>query len=150
GNGALQPGNSYWSYVVGSINYPSDYNQNVPGAIYNTESGFEYPSTCYFGSCAGDPSPNPPLGVGTVPVTATTAAFSNAYNVGGATGLARGTNITGAGYADAGTRLAVQVTSIPNGSIVLVPQVIYLTNTIITGVSSTGAVTSVGNITGVM
>ncbi len=46
GNGFLPVASSYWAYdgfntfANGTINYPKDYNQNVPGAIYNTESGF--------------------------------------------------------------------------------------------------------------
>ena len=49
GNGT-PPGstNAYWEYDGfsggGTINYPHDLNQNVPGAIYNTESGFMYPN----------------------------------------------------------------------------------------------------------
>src|ERR1051326_4864630 len=80
GNGVLQTGNAYWTYnPTLPVNYPADYNQNVPGAIYNTESGFEYP-----GASPGpfsDPSPNPPLGVGTVPVTATSASLFSAFNI---------------------------------------------------------------------
>ncbi|HLH44018.1 MAG TPA: hypothetical protein VKV74_13590 [Bryobacteraceae bacterium] len=114
GNGTLASGASYWQYTglanSPTFNYPSDLNQNVPGAIYNTESGFMYP----LGGV--DPSPNPPQGVGTVPVTATTNAFNN------------GTGISTAGVATQGTRLAIQITNIPNGSIVLVPQVIFLSN----------------------
>jgi hypothetical protein len=123
GNGVIQPGNSYWTYNQKTTNYPLDYNQNVPGAIYNTESGFEYPSNI---TGVGDPSPNPPNGVGTVPVTATSAALSSVYNT---TALgANGTNITGAGIANQGTRLSMQLTSIPAGSIALVPTEVLLTN----------------------
>jgi hypothetical protein len=118
GNGVIQTGNSYWTYNQTTTNYPVDLNQNVPGAIYNTESGFEYPSV----TPLLDPAPNPPNGVGTVPVTATTAALSNAYNG------TNGTAISGAGIATQGTRLALQLSSIPNGSIVLVPTKILLTN----------------------
>jgi hypothetical protein len=141
GNGVFQNVSNYWVYNGGAAcggtvaggtcptNYPVDQNQNVPGAIYNTESGFEYPTGV---ANQIDPSPNPPNGIGTVAVTATTASFANAYNLTG-TGLSNGTNISGAGIANQGTRLAVQVSSIPNGSIVLVPQVIYLSNFVTTG-----------------
>ncbi|HEY7333659.1 MAG TPA: hypothetical protein VH639_02155 [Bryobacteraceae bacterium] len=110
GNGVLLSGASYWSYA-GTTNYPADLNQNVPGAIYNTESGFQN------GATTADPIPNPPPGIGTVAVTTAGNPFSST-----ATGIA------GAGIATQGTRLAVQVSNIPNGSTVLIPQVVYLTN----------------------
>jgi hypothetical protein len=111
GNGVLQSGASYWSYN-GTFNYPPDQNQNVPGAIYNTESGFVNNSTL------ADPSPNPPQGTGTGNVLPN---LGNPFSS-GATGIA------GAGIASQGTRLAVQISNIPNGSTVLVPQVVYLKN----------------------
>ena len=43
GNGTVLVAASYWSYDQTTMNYPKDFNQNVPGAIYNTESGFMYP-----------------------------------------------------------------------------------------------------------
>jgi len=124
GNGVIQPGNSYWTYNQTSTNAPVDLNQNVPGAIYNTESGFEYPSVAP-GPLA-DPAPNPPNGVGTVQVTAGKASFSNAYNISSV--LPNGTNISGAGIASQGTRLSLQLTNIPAGSTVLVPTEVLLTN----------------------
>ncbi len=69
GNGILQPGNSYWSWN-GTTYYPTDANQNVPGAIYNTESGFE------FFSATANTSPNPPNGVGTIPRSPLTQTYS--------------------------------------------------------------------------
>jgi hypothetical protein len=130
GNGTILAGSSYWSYVLGSTKYPSDQNQNVPGAIYNTESGFEN-----IGPAADPAAPNnPPQGVGSTAV-ASTAAFSNATS---------GTGIAGAGIATQGTRLAVQITSIPNGSVVFVPQAVYLTNgsTINGGISGIAVLTT--------
>jgi hypothetical protein len=109
GNGILQPGNSYYQWN-GTTNYPADLNQNVPGAIYNTESGFS------FTSLAANPSPNPPVGVGTV------AVLSNQFPFASSTG----TGIAGAGIANQGTRLAMNFSSLPNGSQVFVPQVAYL------------------------
>jgi len=112
GNGTTVAAASYWSYDGTTVNYPKDVNQNVPGAIYNTESGFEYPP--------GVPDPeapvNPPFGLGTVQVTATSAALSNS------------TGISGAGIADAGTRLEISITNIPAGANVLIPEAIYLSN----------------------
>jgi len=116
GNGTLQPGNSYWSYATTHPTlYPADQNQNVPGAIYNTESGFEYPSV----TAVADPSPNPPNGVGTYQVSASTnGGLSDAT-----------TGISGAGIANQGTRLALQLSSPVAGSTVLAPTEVYLYNT---------------------
>lgn len=119
GNGAPPSNNNaYWAYN-GTTLYPKDLNQNVPGAIYNTESGFMYPGSGAVNLdsyTVADPNPNPPAGIGTVPVTATSLAMTN------------GTNIQNAGIADAGTRLQVQVSFIPAGVSVSVPNVINLSN----------------------
>jgi len=117
GNGVLQPGNSYWNWN-GTTNYPTDANQNVPGAIYNTESGFE------FFSATANTTPNPPNGIGTAKVTANANVFSNNYvGVGFNNGS---TGIAGAGVASQGTRLALNFSSVPNGSQVFVPSVAIL------------------------
>src|SRR5262249_34915366 len=68
-NGTLAGTNYAWN---GGTAYPADNDQNVPGAVYGTETGFYFPST---GSTA-DPviapctTGNPPCGFGT-PVTGT-------------------------------------------------------------------------------
>jgi hypothetical protein len=128
GNGTITAGAGYWKYN-GTYNTPADQNQNVPGAIYNTESGFEN------GSPSLDPAApgNPPQGTGTSIVTpGLGGAFSSTS-----------TGIAGAGIASAGTRLAVQVTNIPANSIVLIPQAIPL----MVGTTQTGVavVTSTDN-----
>jgi len=114
GNGVLQPTASYYQWTgsagTATYNYPADLDQNVPGAIYNTESGFMFPSV------AQTPTPNPPAGIGTVAVTNTAFPFA----------AASGTGISGAGIASQGTRLAMNFSSIPNGSQVFVPQIAYL------------------------
>ncbi|MEP6962604.1 MAG: hypothetical protein ABI995_11040, partial [Acidobacteriota bacterium] len=76
--------------------------QNVPGAIYNTESGFTSALT------QTTPSPNPPNGVGTIAVT-------------GNGDLANSTGIASAGIATQGTRLAVTFRDIPAGVSVSLP-----------------------------
>jgi len=118
GNGSVVTAAAYWSYDQTTLNYPKDLNQNVPGAIYNTEAGFEYPgaSATLVSAPLADPAPNPPFGVGTTAVVATSAALHN------------GTLIDNAGIADQGTRLQVQISNIPAGSYVLVPEAIWLTN----------------------
>jgi hypothetical protein len=138
GNGKLQPGASYWQWDGSSTRYPADVNQNVPGAIYNTESGFEYPSTI------ADPTTNgnPPDGIGTVKVTSTANPLS----------AASGTGIAGAGIANQGTRLALNFSSIPSGTQVFVPSVAFLYRQGSHGAAfpfgfNTGAVTGVAVLT---
>jgi len=120
GNGTLLQAASYWSYDQTTLNYPKDLNQDVPGAIYNTEAGFEYPgsSATLVSAPLSDPAApnNPPFGIGTTPVTATSLALHNS------------TLIDNAGIADQGTRLQVQISNIPAGAFVLVPEAIALTN----------------------
>jgi hypothetical protein len=116
GNGTLVTAAAYWSYDGTTINYPKDENQNVPGAIYNTESGFMYPGSPTLDSGPVDPTPNPPFGLGTVAVTATSLALHNS------------THIDDAGIADQGTRLQVSISNIPTGAFVLVPEGIFLNN----------------------
>lgn len=122
GNGTF-PGTAYWIYdgdtaiANGTVNYPADLNQNVPGAIYNTESGFEYPGTMGGTNVLSDPTINPPPGLGTVPVTIATQGLWDAT-----------TGIQGAGIANTGTRLQMQISNIPAGATVTVPDAILLTN----------------------
>jgi hypothetical protein len=118
GNGTVVTAAAYWSYDQTTVSYPKDINQNVPGAIYNTESGFMYPGAGATLDSAPlvDPAPNPPFGLGTVAVTATSLALHNS------------TLIDNAGIADQGTRLQVQISNIPAGAFVMVPDAIWLTN----------------------
>lgn len=96
-------------YHPGATNYPTpDAVQNVPGATYNTESGFLFRSTNSI------PSPNPPLGFGTQ-ATAGGTPFQHAT-----TGIAK------AGEADHGTRLSLSVSNIPAGTTLWAPRVINL------------------------
>jgi len=106
-------GGSY-QYNGGLENHTSpsgDNVQNVPGAIYNTESGFEYNHSNII------PSPNPPPGFGTTAVSP-----GGANNDFGGTG----NGLNNAGVADHGTRLALSLTNIPNGVAAFVPPIIYL------------------------
>lgn len=109
-NGTLQSGANYRAYNGLRAN-PVDVNQNVPGAIYNTESAFENQPPPI-----ADPSPNPPLTIGTTPVTATTNAFASP----------NGTGISNAGIANQGTRLAMSFSSLPQGTAIWVPSFVYL------------------------
>lgn len=91
----------------------TDVNQNVVGAVYNTETGFEWNPS--FSS----PSPNPPPGIGfTGNVGTDSFALSNSA-----------TNINQAGQVDNGTRFMINITSIPNGVGLSVPNVIQMNRT---------------------
>jgi len=110
-NGTVQ-GGAYRFSGTSSPTYGTAIRQNVPGANYNTESGFTNadPTT------QGLASPNPPAGIGTVAVTATTNAFPSTGSNG----------INTAGIASQGTRLAVTFRDIPAGVTVTVPAVVNL------------------------
>ena len=116
-NGFAKPFYSYSGTpnAIQGINH----NQNVPGAVYDTESGF----TNSLSAVHGDNPINPLTGG-----TGAGNAFSNAGGI--------NTGITNAGVADAGTRIAFQF-DIPADASVQVPQVVQLKNVI------TGLVTGV-------
>jgi len=107
--------------------YPAngDMNQNVPGAVYNTESGFEN-----IGPSA-DPSPNPPsqLVTGTGAVVLPTAAFPTTYG------------LNNAGVANSGTRLEINFASVVPGTAIFVPTVVSLVSQL------SGAITGVAVLT---
>jgi len=103
------------SYVYnGGLNNPVDLNQNVPGAIYETEAGFEYSSSPAF----ANPNPNPGGGI-------STGVATGATNTGYALTSAS-TGITQAGIATQGTRLFMSFANIPQGSAIFVPPVVFL------------------------
>jgi len=117
-NGFAKP---QYTFVATNTTQGVTKNQNVPGAVYDTESGF-----VNNGAAANGDNPLNPL-------TATPGAgvaFSNAGGV--------DTGIALSGIATQGTRLTVRFTSIPNGSSVSVPNIVNLTNVIagtVTGVA---------------
>jgi len=103
--------------LSGSVTFSAaDLAQNVPNALYNTESGLTYPST------ATVPSPNPPAGTGNTLAAPAGIAFSN------------GTGIGNAGTVTQGTRFYVKFGAVPAGSDPDVPNVVALkSNSVITG-----------------
>ncbi len=112
-NGAPNTAGQGFGYN-GGFATPADNAQNVPGAIYNTESGFE------FASLASVPTPqNPPLGVGTAAVTGSTGGGAQAFND-------ASTGIATAGSVTQGTRLALSIGSVPTGAFVWVQPTLYL------------------------
>jgi len=110
----------------GSRNYPLDIPQNVPGAVYNTETGFSYPALTG-GVYGPPPNPNPPLGFqfnadiigGSVPNQGN--PFSDDW-----AGSANATGIANAGIANQGTRLYLSFGNIPAGASLWLAPVIYL------------------------
>src|SRR5262249_28806630 len=94
--------------------YPMDVAQNVPGAIYNTESLFQWQNN----GVNAPPSPNPPQGIGTLPVSSLGGPLNSA-GLGGAN-----TGIGADGVANAGTRIALRFSNIPQGAMVQVPQIV--------------------------
>jgi len=110
GNGVYNTGGYQYGFTA---NYPPDLAQNVPGANYNTESGFEWVPG------QGLPNPNPPFAIGTSAVSSNGLALSSGT-------YATGTGISAAGVANQGTRLAMSFSAIPTGVNVYVPPVLYL------------------------
>lgn len=104
-----------------AVTYPDTFwNQNVPGAIYNTEDAFVNTSSA-FGRAYVDPNPNPP---------------AQLVNLGGSVGPTtvfpdvRG--MRAAGAANAGTRLIYQFSGVPNGTQLWIPAVLTV-NSVLTG-----------------
>ena len=94
-----------WNATTATIS-AVDLNQDVPNALYSTESGLEFPGApC---TALADPTPNPPTGAssGTWPGG---LAFTNPNG------------ICKAGSASQGTRFAIQLSNIPAGSNPSVP-----------------------------
>jgi len=114
-----------------SITYPtSDLNQDVPGAVYNTESAFENLGSTF------EPSPNPPVGSGvTGNVNPQGAAFPSTYG------------LNQAGIANAGTRLMLQFNVPVQGVQIYVPTAIRLVSQL-TGLATGVAVLTSTNSTG--
>ena len=92
--------------------------QNTPGNDYGTEAGFEN------NSANNVPDPNPPAGFGSPVVGGFFNFFAN--NGFGPTTTTRYTGIAKAGEATQGTRIAIQVGSIPNGARLFFPITVQL------------------------
>jgi len=102
------PGQFYdWNGTTASITDPN-INQNVPSALYNTETGIN------FDPALSVPSPNPPEGTSSNGVAPTGEAFN------GATGIAT------VGEPSQGTRFAIRVSGVPLGSNPSVPLTVHL------------------------
>ena len=130
-NGAAKPA---YNFVATNTTQGVANNQNVPGSVYDTESGFvnSLPEATG-GDCATNALTG--LNCGNASV-----AFTNA---GGAA-----TNVAASGIATQGSRLVLSFSNIPAGSSVAVPNFVAITNVIaggqtgiavlITGTTATG------------
>jgi hypothetical protein len=115
-----------YQYTAASLKYNTDFDQNVPGAVYGTETGFYFPTS---GSTAVTAPPscvaqtNPPCGFGT-PVTSVAigSRFTDPGNTGGSTGIEK------AGLANQGTRIAINLDPAPAGTTIYFPLVVPLLN----------------------
>ena len=97
----------------GSSLLVTDINQNVPNALYNTETGINYDGTLAL------PAPNPPDGIG---ANGNLAPVGTPFNSGGSSGATGGTTgIASAGEVSNGTRFAIHFSGIPIGSNPSVP-----------------------------
>ncbi len=100
------PGQFYqWNGTTSAITDPN-INQNVPNALYNTETGIN------FDPLLANPVPNPPAGTGSNGVAPAGVAFNSP---------AHNTGISTAGEPSQGTRLAIHFSGIPLGSNPSVP-----------------------------
>jgi hypothetical protein len=114
----------------------ADYVQNVPGAQYNTESGFMYPPS------ATIPVPEPPSGISnSTGVPAGNQAFSDTSTA--ALNLTE-TGLSTVGTVSNGTRFAVAFSNIPAGTTISVPGAVNLVNVSGGNGVTTGVMLAVG------
>ena len=94
----------FYQYNGGTSITSPNINQNVPNALYNTETGINFDPALL------SPSPNPPDGTGSNGVAPTGTAFNTPT-----------TGIASAGEVSQGTRFAIRFSGIPLGSNPSVP-----------------------------
>jgi hypothetical protein len=127
-NGVAKPSYSYNLGTSPDTTQGVANNQNVAGAVYDTESG-------YVNGLLASTGDNPSNAL-----TGGTSAgipFSNS-------GSTYNTGIVNSGTATQGTRLMISFSNIPNGSYVSAPNIVQLTN-VITQVASTGVAVLINN-----
>jgi len=125
GNGTLLANTAEYA---GTINYPGDLAQNIPGANYNSESGFEWVGTASSQTAAGGATPVP--AAASLRAVITSPVANNGFTLWSDSG----TGIQSAGVATQGTRLALAFTNQPQGVALFVPPVVLLNN----GTNTTG------------
>ena len=110
-------GLNYWYTYNGGTAYNEDYDQNVPGVTYSTETGFYFPAT---GSSIAPGGVEPPSGFGQ-PVLG--GNIGSRFSNGGTD-----TGFAAAGRASQGTRIAVALDPPLAGTSVFMPIVVALRN----------------------
>jgi hypothetical protein len=118
------------SVLTPNVSNATTLNQNVPGATYDTESGFMNPNAAPAG---GNPPTNPLTagpGIGNAFVDTNQAPGSTTAIDPAGNNVGFGTGITSAGIATQGTRLILNFTNVPTGSSIAVPTVVLLTNVV--------------------
>ena len=125
GNGTLAATN--YTYVNGALNYPADYDQNVPGAVYGTETGFYFPPAA---SSIAPGGVEPPSGFGSpvLPGTPATTIGTRFSDPTGSSSIGGGTGIGIAGLANQGTRIAIMTDPTPTGTTLYYPLTVALKN----------------------
>jgi hypothetical protein len=127
GNGFYDTAAQAWRYNTPARNAPADVAQNVPGANYNTESGFMWNG----GIVQNPPNPNPPPGFFFQAITTPqglalkSGVYSNPYSS-GLQALSNDTGINLAGTVSQGTRLSLSYSNVPSGASIWTPPVLYL------------------------
>jgi len=136
-NGATNPYN-YTAGAAPNTSTATSLNQNVPGATYDTESGYMNNNA----ASGGNPPTNAltiGTGAGSAFVDTSNAPSSTTSTDAAGNPVGTGTGITNAGIATQGTRLVMNFTNVPSGTSIAVPTVVYLTNVVnsntITGVA---------------
>ncbi len=118
------PGQFYQWNGGTSLTSP-DINQNVPNALYNTETGINYDPLLLL------PAPNPPAGTASNGVAPVGTAFNSSTDV---------TGITNAGEVSQGTRFAIRFSGIPLGTNPSVPLAVDLETGAIAADVDTGTI----------
>jgi hypothetical protein len=101
----------FYQWNGGSSLASPDINQNVPNALYNTETGINFDPLLL------TPAPNPPAGTGSNGVAPVGTAFNSSTD---------NTGISTAGEVSQGTRFAIRFSGIPLGSNPSVPLTVDL------------------------
>ncbi len=120
-----------WNPGHATITAP-DINQNVPNALYNTETGINFDPAIL----PANPTPNPPAGTGSNGTSPIGTPFNSSTDV---------TGITSAGEVTQGTRFAINFTGIPAGTNPSVPLTVALQTGSIASTTNTGVITLVCN-----
>jgi hypothetical protein len=128
-NGTPNPG-TFPAWNGGTSITTPDINQNVPNALYNTETGINFDPAI----TPASPTPNPPDGTGSNGVAPVGNAFDSPVH---------NTGISTAGEVSQGTRFALRFTGVPLGTNPSVPLAVNLETGAPQGGNATGTLVMV-------